>query len=77
LASFVGGIEVKSGKKGCRIIFWNHEGVKEHEVLTRIDACVKSGDRQKKPAISTHQQGQRELLSTFGGGIKIDYYLPC
>jgi hypothetical protein len=33
------------------------------------DACVKSGDRQKKTAISTHQQGQRKPLSTFGGGI--------
>jgi len=40
-------------------------------MAVKIDACVKSGDRQKKTAISTHQQGQRELLSTFGGGIKI------
>jgi len=40
--------------------------------ISNIDACVKSGNRQKKTAISTHQQGQHKLLSTFGGGINID-----
>ena len=43
-------------------------------IIHNFDAYVKSGNRRKKTAISTHQQGQRELLSTFGGGINFRHF---